>query len=105
MKTPTESSELLSTDTLMEGGETGNWGQRLKKKKNEEGEKQISTNLFLRADLESGGHKRRGGNIPEAYTAQPYSGVGIQGIAHRQEEGYAFLLTLALASREGMRGV
>lgn len=52
----------------------------------EGGKKQISTNLFLRADLETGGHNKEGagGGIPGAYAAQPYCGAGIEGIAHRQ---------------------
>lgn len=55
-------------------------------KKMRVGKKQISTNLFLGADLETGGHNKEGGNIPEAYTAQPYCGAGIEGIAHRQRK-------------------
>lgn len=63
------SSELLSTDTV-KGRK--NWGQReLKRKKRGRG-KQISTNLSLGADLETDGHNEGGGNIPGAYTTQPY---------------------------------
>lgn len=39
------------------------WGQR---GKNEGGETQISTNVSLGADLETGGHNEGGGNILEA---------------------------------------
>ena len=44
-------------------------GGKIKCKKDEGGEKLISTNLFLGADLENGGHNKGGGNIPEAYVA------------------------------------
>lgn len=51
-------------------------GKVAKEKKNEGGEKQISSNLSLGADLESDGHNRAGGggggDDPEACTAQPY---------------------------------
>lgn len=69
MKPPAGSSELLSTDTVKGGKKLG---AKIAKEKTEGGEKQISTNLSVGADLETGGHNKGGGNIPEAYTAQPY---------------------------------
>lgn len=69
MKPPAGSSELLSTDTVKEI----KLGAKIAKEKiRERGEKQISTKPLPRADLESAGHNKGGGNIPEAYTAQPY---------------------------------
>lgn len=51
MKTPAGSPELLSTDTVKERKNGGKDSSG--EKKNEEGEKQISTNLSLGADLET----------------------------------------------------
>ena len=61
---------------------------------NEGGEKQISATLSLGADLQTDGHNKGGGNIPEADTSQPYWGAGTQGKACRQRKTALFFLDL-----------
>lgn len=62
----TPSWELLSTDTVEK-----KMGVKIaKEKKTMGGEKQISRKLSLGADLETDGHNKGGGNIPEA--TQPH---------------------------------
>ena len=46
-------------------------GVKIAKEKNEGGEKQISRKRSLGADLETDGHNKGGGNVPEASAAQP----------------------------------
>lgn len=61
-----------------------------------------AANLLQGADLGTGGHDKRGGDIPGASAAQPqHPGNCLR----TGRKGYTFPLTLILVSRDRMRGV